>query len=186
MIRPFLTRHKLIGRMTAKELLLRAKTRRERLVWCRKRLQFWSQLWTHFVFTDEFRFTLRQRRSLWVRRSQNERYSPLITFSYSNDRRSFHFWSTIPYDQRVRLIKAPKKRSLLDYIYNLEEAATLFFPEWGYKLVDDNSLIHRSHTIKESVSWPTRSPDLNPHSKGLGFYENSDTEYETWVSAGVD
>ena len=67
----------------------------------------------------------------------------------------------------VHLIKAPEKCNSLDCIHILEEAGV--FPQLGYKLVDDNAWIHRSHAINEtkicngaqSVTCRTNGPDLN-------------------------
>ena len=52
----------------------------------------------------------------------------------------------------------------------MEEAGVQFNPELGYKLVDDNAPIHRSHSVNgwktrngiQSVPGPAHSPDLNP------------------------
>ncbi len=129
-IRRLLARHNLIGRAAAKKLMLRGKTRQGRLRWCRQRRQFGADYWKQFVFTDECRFKIRSDGRVWVRRSQNERYNPRCTLSFSNDCRWLHFWGAITYDGTVRLIKAPEKCNSLDYIHILEEAGVQFFRNW--------------------------------------------------------
>ena len=54
--RHLLARHNLNGRTGAMKLMLRAKTRQERLRWRRHRRQFGADYSMQFVFTDECRF----------------------------------------------------------------------------------------------------------------------------------
>ena len=55
----------------------------------------------------------------------------------------------LAYNGMVRLVKAPKKCNSLDYIHISEKAGVQFFGELGYKLVDDNDPIHRSHAVNK-------------------------------------
>ena len=79
--RRLLARHNLFGRAEAKELMLRAKTRQETVIWCRQRWQFLSRLLEAVCVYGLTQIKLTQRLSrLGLQKSQWKIQPPFYVF----------------------------------------------------------------------------------------------------------
>ena len=154
-------------------LPLTAEHRRQRLEWCRERLQ-WDQEWNSVVFSDESRFCLgmhdgRQR----VRRLRGERRNLAFSVERHVARTvGVMIWGSICIGSRSPLIFIQGSMTAVRYIQEvLEPVAIPYIQRIGNALFQqDNARPHiarvtMAHLEQSNVNvlpWPPRSPDLSP------------------------
>ncbi len=86
-IRRVLERKNFAGKSASKNLLFKAKTRKQRRVWCSNRKHMTLKDWSQLVFSDKRLFKLESDGRVWVRRKPSETPEPSCTVSSSSDRR---------------------------------------------------------------------------------------------------
>lgn len=154
-------------------LPLTAEHRRQRLEWCRERLQ-WNIQWQAVVFSDESRFCLgthdgRQR----VRRRRGERRQ--MQFAHERDVHrtvGVMVWGAISYGSRSPLVFVRGNLNaqryvdevmtpyLLPYIQTLENP--IFQQDNARPHIARTSMDFFQRTQINILPWPPRSPDLSP------------------------
>ncbi|GFX29464.1 transposable element Tcb1 transposase [Trichonephila clavipes] len=163
----------LFARRPERCLPLKVDHRRHRLQWCREQKKWTTDQWSHFLFTDEGRFSTRsdsQRVLIW--REIGAR------FYTSNIKERHHYggpgvlvWEGIMLKGRTEL-HIFDRRSVtgvrycvevhLPYVHLFRGAIAIF--------MDDNARPHRTLTVEEllereditRMDWPAYSPDLKP------------------------
>lgn len=154
-------------------LPLTAEHRRQRLEWCRERLN-WDLEWNTVVFSDESRFCLGSHDGRqMVRRLRGERRNP----SFSVERHvartvGVMVWGAICYGSRSPLIFIQGSMTARRYIDVVLDPAAIPYVQGiaNAMFQQDNA---RPHIARISVDhleqanvrilpWPPRSPDLSP------------------------
>ena len=161
---------KTIRRAAAKKILLRQKSRIERMKWCAARKNQEVSDWKQYCFSDECRFKLRSDGRIWVWRTARKRHDKQFTRSLFNDRRSVHFWGAFSPNGTLPLIKAGDHCNARDYVTILEQEGVHNLSSLALKFVDDNCPINRAKIVNQwkrdngvcRVPGPAHSPDLNP------------------------
>ena len=149
-----------------------------RLAWAMSRCHFRESQWSRIIFTDESRFQLHSvdgRIRVW-RRADEQLQPDCVRFSLECGGGSVHVWGAISSNSRSDLIILREnvngeryKRVLNDHLMPWA-SASLGDPQVDWKFQDDNAPAHRARCVQEekqrlgirSISWPPRSPDLNP------------------------
>ena len=153
--------------------------RATRLQWAQQH-QHWSALrqWRHVVFSDESRFCVFHLDGrLRVRRSPNTRYSNesarvhVTPFGGG----SIMVWGAISWNHKSALVVIDGNLTGLRYLEEiLQNVAIPFGLESvgpGFIYQDDNARPHRARIVTDfheqnmdyvHMSWPSRSPDMNP------------------------
>lgn len=165
-----------VARRPAVSPLLTPRHRTIRLSWAMARCHFRSQ-WHRIIFSDESRIKLRPmdgRVRVWRRTSERFNENCQVhSVEYGGG--SIHVWGGICKGGRTELVVMKKTVNGAAYIEVLQNHLIPFaqekFGDLGQcHFQDDNAPAHRAvlvRTFKESagirsISWPARSPDLNP------------------------
>lgn len=154
-------------------LPLTPEHRRNRLQWCRERLQ-WNQEWNTVVFSDESRFCLGMHDGrARVRRRRGERRNPQFSVERHVHRTvGVMVWGAIAYGSRSPLVFIRGNMTAQRYIQDVVETHVLpYLRTLGNPLFQqDNARPHVArvtldyfgHNQIDLLPWPPRSPDLSP------------------------
>lgn len=153
---------------------LSPKNRRTRYEWCmelqKKEIGYWNKI----VFSDESRFTLDVNDGrVRVHRQISERYlESCISEHDSHGRGGIMVWGAIRIGYRSRLLIIKGNINALRYISDILEPEAIGFirGEPGLLYMQDNARPHVATVTMQHLksagvdllSWPARSPDLNP------------------------
>lgn len=128
------------------------------------------------IFSDEKVFSTSDDIMPVLWRPNNTRYNPQnVQPERRSGRISCGFWGQICASGPGEIVQITGRLTGEDYKDILEDvflpSARVFFPEGQITLVQDNSPIHTSRTVRQwfdqnpeivCIPWPSKSPDLNP------------------------
>lgn len=155
-----------------KRPLLSVANRRDRFMWCQRRVLWRDVAWDTIVWSDESRQCLDSsdgRLRVW--REVGQRFdSRFIKETRQGNGGSVHVWGAIWAGGRSRLQVLNANVTGAVYCDVLQTFLDTSNPPVNFRFQDDNAPAHRARcvtTFKEargivSLPWPSRSPDLNP------------------------
>ncbi len=161
------------GRVAKKKPFISEKNRKKRLGWCRMRIN-WTNEWEKIIWSDESRFELFQNDSKsWVWRKVNEKYNVECLKPTVKNSVGIMVWGCFYKNQVGPIVLVEGTLNADKYIKLLKENLLPFLNELGigeYIFQDDNAPCHAANSTKiwkannsiNSLSWPAKSPDLNP------------------------
>ena len=167
----------LFSYVAAKKPLLKVSDRIKRINFCRKLLNMTQEKINNIVFSDESNFQVINRKMrVHVRRLKSEKYNDeMIVPRVNGGGGSTGIWGCITYDGPGYHKIYEGRLNQFRYMEILNEC---LFPtvddyfgdtcDWTYQ--QDNAPCHTAKRVKdffsfhdiECLSWPARSPDLNP------------------------
>lgn len=163
-------------RRHAKKNYLTDANKAARLNFAREYLNF---DWSTTIFTDEKTFKSSQhgRMTLWRYNNTRNTHEHIVPTTESG-RISVNIWGWMSADGVGELSRLPPKANALDYVDNLENAmlptVRNVYPESDlpqFNFLQDNCRLHTArvtrtwfdqHSFINLISWPSKSPDLNP------------------------
>ena len=95
----------LSGRVSCCKPSLTKKNKRNRLVWCRNKLEWNNIDWSKIIFSDETKMVIAARRHQFVRKPSNKRYEARYITETKKFSSSIMLWGAIRADGRKVLFK---------------------------------------------------------------------------------
>ncbi|KRT86322.1 hypothetical protein AMK59_2720, partial [Oryctes borbonicus] len=162
----------LIRNRTVQRIPLTTLQRHLRHDWCMESSD-WKDEWKNIVFSNVANFTLfNSDARVLVRRRCNERLQETYIEPNRQKQKMILVWGAISYNARTPLIRIEKTLSGRCYIDSiLRPIVVPFLSRMNNPLFQqDNSRSHVAEEVREfmrnqgirTLSWPTRSSDLNP------------------------
>ena len=159
----------LFGRVSCKKPALTKKNKRNRLAWCRNKLELNNISWNKIIFSDETKIEIAARRHQFVRRPPNKRYEARYVTGTKKFSPSIMLWGAIRADGCKVLLKCEDSVDQNEYQRLLHNGLPQIYST-RYILMHDGAPCHRARSTTEYLrqkavrilkDWPAQSPDLN-------------------------
>ena len=174
-------------RVVSRKITISQINRQRRVGFCRRKLHWTVDQWSHIIFSDETKIILEQNRKIYVWRKADERLRPECVGRWDDwettPRASVMFWGCISYYGMGTPVEGnmntEKYISVLDD--NLWPVIARHFSNQLWIFQEDNAPCHvsvRANQWKEenninTLPWPAQSPDLNINRKRMESTKNS-------------
>lgn len=146
--------------------------KRNRVIWCKDRINWSRQQWRKVLWTDESRFTLDFHDGrIKVHRLPGERYADCCIREHDRyGGGSVLIWAGIWHGGRTIAVRINGTVTGQSYLRILTSLVIPTVQEHGLVFQDDNATPHRAAIVRQAVldsgvntlPWPARSPDLSP------------------------